>query len=62
MGDIDYKEYRWETNRYNKVKEGDLFIYRRQSKVSEIKGQFYFLEQEKLGKLEKKKNLKFVQK
>lgn len=28
-GDIDFKEYLWETNRFNKVKEGDLFIYRR---------------------------------
>lgn len=58
MGDIDYKEYRWETNRYNKVKEGDLFIYRRQSKVSEIKGQFYFFGTGKVGEIGKEEEFK----
>lgn len=41
-GDVDFEIYMWETSRYNKVKAGDLFIYRRQQKASEMKGEFYF--------------------
>jgi putative restriction endonuclease len=40
-GDEDFTKYQWETNRYNLVKEGDLFIYRRPSRSSE-NGAFYF--------------------
>lgn len=58
MGDIDYKEYRWETDKFNRVKEGDLFIYRRQSKASEIKGQFYFFGTGKIGKIDKEGAIK----
>jgi len=39
--DLDFIKYSWRTNKYNKVREGDLFIYRRPSKVSETK-EFYF--------------------
>ncbi|GEK91835.1 hypothetical protein [Alkalibacterium kapii] len=49
--DSDFVEYSWSTRRYNKVKEGDLFVYRRPQKSSEIKGQFYFFGAGKIGKI-----------
>lgn len=39
--DIDYEIYTWNTHRNNKLREGDLFIYRVPKKVSHNK-QFYF--------------------
>jgi putative restriction endonuclease len=40
-GDVDFEKYEWSPSRYNLVKTGDLIIYRRPSKASEIK-EFYF--------------------
>ena len=51
--DIDFKVYSWETNRYNQVREGDLFLYRRPQRTSE-NGMFYFFG---AGKIETIKNL-----
>lgn len=53
--DIDFEEYVWHTDRYNLVKENDLFIYRRQMKASEISGEFYFFG---AGKIEEIKPFK----
>ena len=47
-GDIDFEKYEWSPSRYNLVKTGDLFIYRRPSKNSETK-QFYFFGACKIG-------------
>lgn len=40
-GDVDFVQYQWSRSKYNLVKEGDIFIYRRPSKASET-GKFYF--------------------
>ena len=42
--DKEFTQYFWSLGRYNKVREGDKFIYRKPSKVSDNK-QFYFLGQ-----------------
>lgn len=39
--DVDFKKYTYNTKRYNKVKEGDLFLYRKPKKSSE-NNKFYF--------------------
>lgn len=39
--DIDFHEYHWDKSKFNKVRAGDFFIYRRPQKASEIKNQFY---------------------
>ncbi|EOF9312273.1 HNH endonuclease [Vibrio fluvialis] len=39
--DADFIKYAWQTNKFNKVSPGDLFIYRRPGKASET-GKFYF--------------------
>ena len=39
--DIDFEMYSWNKHRYNLVEPGDLFIYRKPTKVSE-NGKFYF--------------------
>ena len=48
--DIDFQQYTWRRSRFNKVREGDYFIYRRPSKVSENK-KFYFFGTGKVGKI-----------
>jgi len=40
-GDIDFQEYHWDKSKFNKVKVGDFFIYRRPQKASEVRNQFY---------------------
>ena len=40
-GDIDFQEYHWDKSKFNKVRAGDFFIYRRPQKASEVKNQFY---------------------
>lgn len=40
-GDKDFEEYHWDKSKYNKVRPGDFFIYRRPQSASEIKNQFY---------------------
>ena len=49
-GDVDFEAYCWDIDHYNQVKDGDLFIYRRQQKASEIRDNFISLELEKLVK------------
>ncbi len=39
--DVDFKKYSWDQSKNNRVKEGDLFIYRRPKNSSET-NQFYF--------------------
>ncbi len=51
-GDVDFVAYCWDIDHYNQVKDGDLFIYRRQQKASEIKGQFYFFGAGKISKIQ----------
>lgn len=49
-GDIDFKKYDWTPSRYNQVREGDLFIYRRPDNSSETGG-FYFFGACKIGQI-----------
>ena len=49
--DIDFEQYSWERSRYNKVREGDFFIYRRPTKVSENR-KFYFFGMGQMGPIE----------
>lgn len=51
-GDIDFESYNWGLDKYNRLNEGDLFIYRRQQKNSEINGQFYFFGAGKIERIE----------
>ena len=51
-GDVDFVAYCWDIDHYNQVNDGDLFIYRRQQKASEIKGQFYFFGAGKISKIQ----------
>ncbi len=51
-GDIDYISYDWSPSRFNKVNEGDLFLYRRPSKASELK-MFYFFGAGKIAEITK---------
>lgn len=48
--DVDFIQYTWSRSRFNKVREGDYFIYRRPSKVSENK-KFYFFGIGRVGKI-----------
>jgi putative restriction endonuclease len=48
--DIDFVQYDWNRKRFNKVREGDYFIYRRPQKVSENK-KFYFFGTGRVGKI-----------
>jgi len=49
----DFINYIWHTNRFNKVREGDKFIYRRPGKASEIKGEFYLFGAGEITKISK---------
>lgn len=51
-GDVDFESYNWNLDKFNKVREGDLFIYRRQQNASEINNQFYFFGAGKIGSIE----------
>ena len=48
--EIDFVQYDWNRKRFNKVREGDYFIYRRPQKVSENK-KFYFFGTGRVGKI-----------
>lgn len=48
--DVDFEQYHWETFKFGKVREGDLFVYRRPGKASE-NGQFYFFGAGRIGKI-----------
>lgn len=50
--DKEFVQYFWSRGRYNKVREGDKFLYRKPSKVSENK-QFYFFGSGTVGKIKK---------
>ena len=54
--DIDFEQYHWETNRFNSVKSGDLFLYRRPGKASE-NGRFYFFGAGVVGAIEGEKEV-----
>ncbi|WP_025822453.1 HNH endonuclease [Shewanella marina] len=47
-GDADFLQYRWQTNKFGKVRAGDLFLYRRPGKASET-GKFYFFGAGEIG-------------
>ncbi|MBP1950059.1 HNH endonuclease [Virgibacillus litoralis] len=51
-GDVDFKSYDWSPSKFNRVKEGDLFLYRRPGKASELKGKFYFFGAGKIERIE----------
>ncbi|WP_310876900.1 HNH endonuclease [Priestia megaterium] len=51
-GDVDFISYDWSPSKYNKVKEGDLFLYRRPSKASETR-KFYFFGAGKIIRIKK---------
>ena len=38
---LEFSKYGWNTSKFNKVRPGDLFLYRRPLKTSEFK-KFYF--------------------
>ena len=40
--DIDFETYPWERSRFNKVREGDFFVYKKSSNVSENKKLYFF--------------------
>ncbi len=48
--DIDFVQYSWRRKFFNKVREGDYFLYRRPIKKSENK-KFYFFGTGKVGKI-----------
>ena len=49
-GDINCKKYDWTPSRYNLVKEGDVFVYRRPDKSSETR-EFYLFGACKIGQI-----------
>lgn len=50
--DKEFVQYFWSLGRYNRVREGDMFVYRKPSKVSENK-QFYFFGSGTVGTIKK---------
>ncbi|OLS40786.1 HNH endonuclease [Bacillus sp. MRMR6] len=50
--DVDFVSYNWSPSKFNRVKEGDLFLYRRPSSASEINGKFYFFGAGKIESIE----------
>jgi putative restriction endonuclease len=50
-GDIDFVKYSWSRSKFNKIKVGDLVIFRRPGKASET-NKFYFFGAAKMGKIE----------
>lgn len=59
VNDIDFETYGWNTGQFNKVKEGDLFLYRRPGNASEFK-KFYFFGAGKVEKIKKIEDKKVV--
>lgn len=51
-GDVDFSKYYWHSNKFNKISEGDLFIYRRQQKASEFRNEFYFFGAGRIEKID----------
>ena len=49
--DLDFKEYHWDKAKFNKVRPGDFFLYRRPQKASEIKNQFYLYGAGRIGQM-----------
>src|SRR5690606_41470708 len=49
--DRDFKKYHWDQSKYNRVREGDFFLYRRPQKASEIKNQFYLYGAGRIAKI-----------
>lgn len=50
--DVDFKEYRWNIKFNNKIRQGDLFIYRRPQRNSEYQdGRFYLFGAGKFGEI-----------
>lgn len=54
--DVDFYKYVWSKARFNKVKKGDFFIYRRPSKNSKFK-EFYFFGAGVFGDVDNKNSL-----
>ncbi len=54
----DFVNYIWKTNRFNKIREGDKFIYRRPQNASEIKGEFYFFGAGEIAKIQRNISLR----
>lgn len=50
-GDLDFEEYHWDRAKFNKVRPGDFFLYRRPQKASEIKNQFYIYGAGRIGQM-----------
>ncbi|WP_332632554.1 HNH endonuclease [Halalkalibacter flavus] len=50
-GDIEFISYDWSPSRFNKIKVGDLFLYRRPQRASE-RGKFYFFGAGKIDTIE----------
>ena len=50
-GDLDFEEYHWDKAKFNKVRPGDFFLYRRPQKASEIKNQFYIYGAGRIGQM-----------
>ncbi|EZH64727.1 hypothetical protein DH09_19610 [Bacillaceae bacterium JMAK1] len=51
--DVEFISYDWSPSRYNRVKVGDLFLYRRPQSSSEIRNNFYFFGAGKISRIEK---------
>ena len=49
-GDVDFEKYNWSRSRYNLIKKGDLFIYRRPLKGLKT-SEFYFFGACKIEKI-----------
>ena len=50
-GDLDFEEYHWDRAKFNKVRPGDFFLYRRPQKASEIINQFYIYGAGRIGQM-----------
>lgn len=53
----EFETYTWDVQQYNKIREGDLFIFRRPTNLSKIAQQFYFFGAGKIEKIERKNNV-----
>jgi hypothetical protein len=46
-----YEKYNWDGDKFDRLYENDIFIYRRPQNASEISGQFYFFGAGKMGQI-----------